>query len=244
MKRGIVISWFRLLLIQASWSYSRMIGVGVAFSSEPLLRDLPGGVQGQRYRKALVRSASYFNGHPYLIGLAVGALARTEHEGVPPEQIGRLRSALAGPLGSVGDKMVWTGTLPSASAVGLVLAVTLSPMVGVVGFLVLHNIVNIGLRVWALSAGWRGGMQVAKFLGGAAIKLCLKVAGPMAACAVGLALPLAGAWLARGLDMKALLGVGIVATVGIVFARSLWPTLGGLRFGLGGVALAVLAGWL
>lgn len=244
MKRGIVSSWFRLLLIQGSWSYDRMIGVGVAFSSEPLLRDLPGGVQGQRYREALARAAGYFNGHPYLIGLAVGALARTEHEGVPPERTGRLRSALAGPLGSVGDKMVWAGTLPSAAAVGLVLAVTLSPVVGIVGFLVLHNVVNIGLRVWALSAGWRGGMQVGKFLGGDVIKLCLKVAGPMAAFAVGLALPLVGAWLARGLDTKALLGVGIIAAVGIVFARSLWPTLGGLRFALGGVVLAALAGWL
>ncbi len=244
MKRGIVSSWFRLLLIQASWNYDRMIGVGVAFSSEPLLRDLPGGVQGRQYRNALVRAAKYFNGHPYLIGLAVGALARTEHEGVPPEQMGRLRSALTGPLGSVGDKMVWAGTLPSASAVGLLLAVTLSPMVGVVGFLVLHNIVNLGLRVWALSAGWRGGMQVAKFLGGRVIKLCLMVVGPVAAFAVGLALPLVGAWLARGLDMNALLGVGIIAAVGIVFARSVWPTLGGLRFALGAVALAVLAGWL
>jgi hypothetical protein len=117
-------------------------------------------------------------------------------------------------------------------------------MVGVVGFLVLHNIVNLGLRVWALSAGWRGGMQVAKFLGGRVIKLCLMVVGPVAAFAVGLALPLVGAWLARGLDMNALLGVGIIAAVGIVFARSVWPTLGGLRFALGAVALAVLAGWL
>lgn len=216
----------------------------MAFASEPLLRDLPGGVQGEQYRRALARAASYFNGHPYLIGLAVGALARIEHEGVPPQQMGRLRSALTGPLGSLGDKLVWAGSLPSAAAVGLVLAVTLSPILGVLGFLVLHNTVNIGLRIWALSAGWRGGMQVAKFLGGDAVKLCLRVAGPVAAFAVGLALPLVGAWLARGLDAKALLGVGMVAVVGILFARSVWPTLGGLRFALGGVALAVLAGWL
>jgi len=221
-----------------------MIGVGVAFASEPLLRDLPGGVQGQQYRQAVARAAKYFNGHPYLIGLAVGALARTEHEGVPPEQMGRLRSALTGPLGSIGDKMVWAGTLPSASAVGLLLAVMVSPIVGVVGFLVLHNTVNVGLRIWALSAGWRGGMQVAKFLGGKTIKLWLKLAGPMAAFAVGLVLPLVGAWLTRGLDARALLGVGIIAAVGILFARSVWPTLGGLRFALGGVVLAALAGWL
>lgn len=216
----------------------------MAFASEPLLRDLPGGVQGQQYRQAVARAAKYFNGHPYLIGLAVGALARTEHEGVPPEQMGRLRSALTGPLGSIGDKMVWAGTLPSASAVGLLLAVMVSPIVGVVGFLVLHNTVNVGLRIWALSAGWRGGMQVAKFLGGKTIKLWLKLAGPMAAFAVGLVLPLVGAWLTRGLDARALLGVGIIAAVGILFARSVWPTLGGLRFALGGVVLAALAGWL
>lgn len=244
MKRGIVSAWLRLLLIQASWNYERLVGVGVAFSSEPLLRDLPGGTTGERYAAALARASAYFNGHPYLIGLAVGSLSRAEHEGVPPEHIGRLRTALGGPLGSVGDKIVWAGALPVASAAGLILAVTVSPFTGVIAFLALYNAANIALRVWALRAGWNGGVDVARCLGGSAIKLSLRLAGAAAAFAVGLALPLVGEWLTRGLDADALLGVALVASVGIAFGRSVWPTLGALRFALGLALLVLAVGWL
>ncbi len=244
MKKGMISAWLRLLTVQASWNYIRLIGIGIAFSSEPLLRDLPGGVGGERYNAALARAAKYFNGHPFLIGLAAGALARAEHDGAPAEQAGRLRTAIAGPLGSVGDKIVWAGALPVSSAIGLILAVLVSPVIGVSVFLLMHNAVNSTLRTWALRTGWKGGMHVGKELGGRALKLSMRVAGPVAALATGLALPLVGAWLTRGLDSNALLGVALVATVGIAFARWIWPTLGALRFGLGVVVVAIVAGWL
>jgi len=237
-------AWIRLLTVQASWNYVRLVGVGLAFSSEPLLRDLPGGVGGDRYRDALKRAARHFNGHPYLIGLAAGALARAEHDDVPEGLTGRLRTAIAGPLGSVGDKIVWAGALPVASAVGLILAVLIAPLAGVAAFLLLYNAANCALRIWALGTGWKGGMNVGKELGGRALKLSMRIAGPLAALASGLALPLVGAWLARGLDPNALLGVSLIASLGIVFARWLWPTLGALRFGLSVVALAIIVGWL
>jgi hypothetical protein len=72
----------------------------------------------------------------------------------------------------------------------------------------------------------------------------MRLASPVAAFALGVALPLVGAWLTRGLDADALLGVGVVAAVGIAFARWIWPTLGAIRFGIGAVLLAVIAGWL
>src|SRR3989442_3128679 len=68
-----------------------MLGVGVGVAEEPLLRDLADG----KYRPAVARGAHFFNAHPYLAGLAVGAAARAEHDGASPEQIERLRTALA-----------------------------------------------------------------------------------------------------------------------------------------------------
>ncbi|UCG86581.1 MAG: PTS system mannose/fructose/sorbose family transporter subunit IID [Gemmatimonadota bacterium] len=244
MKQGMVRSWLRSLLLQASWNYERMIGIGLAFTTEPLLRDLPGGVEGERYRAALARATQQFNGHPYLIGLAAGALARVEHEALPEEQVKRLRTALAGPLGSVGDKMVWAGLLPVASALGMVLAVWVSPTAAVLGFLVLYNAVHFVLRGWALYSGWNGGLRVGQRLGARLIKLGLRLAGPLAALTVGFALPVVGAWLVRHLDAQELVGAGLIAGVGVVFARWVWPTLGGNRFGLAAVAVALLLGWL
>ena len=84
-------SLLRLFTVQGSWNYERMQGVGMGVAEEPLLRDLRVAGNGAAYRAAVARGAHFFNAHPYLCGLAVGAAARAEHEGVPPEQVERLR---------------------------------------------------------------------------------------------------------------------------------------------------------
>jgi PTS system mannose-specific IID component len=93
--RGLWRAWLGTLLIQASWNYDRMVGLGSAFASIPLLRDLP----KERYRAAMERATQFFNAHPYMAGMEVGAVARAEHDGVPGDQIRRMRHALVGPLG-------------------------------------------------------------------------------------------------------------------------------------------------
>jgi len=104
--------YFRLLALQGSWNYETLNGTGVGFAMEPALRLLPGGVDSEAYRRALARESRYFNAHPYLASIAVGALTRAELDGVDPVRIERFRTALAGPLGSVGDRLVWASWLP------------------------------------------------------------------------------------------------------------------------------------
>src|SRR5207237_198045 len=113
-------SLLRLFTVQGSWNYERLQGIGVGVAEEPLLRDLRAAGNGAVYRAAVARGAHFFNAHPYLCGLAVGAAARAEHEGATPDQIERLRSALCGPLGSLGDRLVWAGWLPVTSGLALI----------------------------------------------------------------------------------------------------------------------------
>ena len=112
------------------------------------------------------------------------------------------------------------------------------------GFLILYNSVHLALRFWGLPAGWSAGIQVSRRLGAPAIKQGLRIAGPLAALAVGFALPIVAAWLVRHLDGNELIGAGLILGIGVVFARWIWPTLGGNRFGLAAVALALLLGAL
>jgi PTS system mannose-specific IID component len=156
----------------------------------------------------------------------------------------RFRTALAGPLGSVGDKLVWAGSLPVAAAIGLILAVVASPVVAVIVLLVSHNTVNVSLRVWALRAGWYGGVNVAGRLGVPALQWGLSVAGPATALALGVMLPIVTAWLVGDFEPGAVSAAGLVAGVGLLLARWFWPTLGGIRYGLILVILAALAGWI
>src|SRR5260370_34172589 len=97
-----------------------MQGIGVGVAEEPLLRDLGAGGNGAAYRAAVARGAQFFNAHPYLCGLAVGAAARAEHDGLPPAQVARLRAALCGPLGALGDRLVRAGGPPVTSAPALI----------------------------------------------------------------------------------------------------------------------------
>jgi PTS system mannose-specific IID component len=94
----------RLFAIQGVWNYETMIGNGIAFALEPALKRLPGGRKGEPYRKAMARHSGYFNAHPYLASVAVGALARAELDGVPEAQIERFRVAGRGPS-TVGDRL-------------------------------------------------------------------------------------------------------------------------------------------
>jgi PTS system mannose-specific IID component len=182
----------RSLAIQGSWNYEILVGNGVGFCVEPALRRLPGGIDGPAYRQALARQSVYFNAHPYLAALAIGALARAEVDEVSPTRIERFRTALCGPLGSVGDRLVWAAWLPACSLLALMLfGLGGSPLGVAAGFLVLYNIGHLGLRDWGLRAGWRYGLRVASALGHPVLQHGPRYIGRVAAVLAGLALPLA-----------------------------------------------------
>jgi len=237
-------SLLRLFTVQGSWNYERMQGVGMGVAEEPLLRDLRVAGNGAVYRAAVARGAHFFNAHPYLCGLAVGAAARAEHEGVPPEQVERLRTALCGPLGSLGDRLVWAGWLPFTSGLALIGVALGLGLPAVLGFLVLFNAGHVALRWWALRAGWTHGVRVAVALRQPLLQRATVVSGPAMAFVVGAALPLAAQYLSRGFVGWSRGALAGVAAGGFALLWTLRARLTGVRLGLALLALATLAGWL
>jgi PTS system mannose-specific IID component len=191
--------FLRLLAIQGAWNYETLLGNGIGFCVEPALRHLPGGVHGAAFKEAMARESAYFNAHPYLAAVAVGALARAELSGVPAERIERFRTALAGPLGSVGDRLVWAGWLPFTSLVSLAaFGLGARPMLVIGLFLVLYNAGHFALRIWGLRVGWTRGLAVAPALGNPLLRGGPAHVGRAAAAAAGVALPLAAARVLEG----------------------------------------------
>jgi PTS system mannose-specific IID component len=200
----------RLLAIQGSWNYETLIGNGIGFCVEPVLRSLPGGVHGHAFKTAMARESTYFNAHPYLASVAVGALARAELSGVPPERIERFRTALCGPLGSVGDQLVWAGWLPFCSLLALIgFGLGARPLVVILGFLVLYNAGHLALRVWGLHVGWTRGLGVAAALGNPVLRRGPAHVARAAAAAAGIAIPLTAGRVVNG--GSALLGLVLAA---------------------------------
>lgn len=191
----------RLFAVQGSWNYELMLGPGIGFCVEPALRELPGGVDGTAYHEALARQTRYFNAHPYLAAVAIGALIRAEFDGQPAPQIERFRNAMCGPLGSLGDRLVWAGWLPFCSLVALLaFGLGAGPLAVVVLFLVLYNVGHIALRAWGVSTGWRSGLHVAAALGTPLLRRGPQYLARAVLFLAGAALPLA---IARVLGERA-----------------------------------------
>lgn len=224
---GFAVTTARLFGIQSAFSYDRMLGIGFGHAIEPLLRPLRTRGDGSRYREALARHSRFFNAHPYLTSVAIGAAARAEIEGESAERIERLRSALCGPLGALGDRLVWVGWLPACAGLGLVLVSLGAGGWAVAAFLALFNVVHVALRIWGLRAGWMVGVRVCVALAHPMLKRALAVVGPAAALAVGAALPMVLGW-----------GVRLGAAGGPAWGHRAAAAAGALGF----VALARLVG--
>ncbi|PYO93815.1 MAG: hypothetical protein DMD62_08230 [Gemmatimonadetes bacterium] len=230
----------RLFAVQGSYNYERMLGVGVGVAEEPLLRDL----DATRYGPAVARGGHFFNAHPYLAGLAIGAAARAEHDGASPDQIERLREALCGPLGSLGDRLVWAGWLPFLSGLTMAAIALGAGWIAVAAFLCVYNIGHVALRWWALKAGWTHGTRVSVALHHPMLQKAGAVLGPAMAFAVGAALPLTAAFLSGPFDAWARIALAIVAALSFILLRLRGDRVNGLRLSLAVAALALVAGVL
>lgn len=232
---------WRLMAVQASYTYERMAGIGVGHACAPLLRDVFATRTVRERRDAVARSADFFNSHPYLASVAVGAEVRAEQDGVPGQVITRLRTALSGPLGSLGDQLIWAGWVPALVAIGLVAA----PHAGiwaVVAIVVVHNVLRFLLTSWGLDLGLREGLGVGAALQRSWLPRGAEEAQRAAAFAVGLAVPIVVARVVAAASETERLVTVAVGIAGV--ALSAWPAarvrVTGLRCGLVLMAVALV----
>lgn len=206
-------SFVRSFLVQSSWNYHTMLGSGFAFAILPVLRSLFGDDRA-RFDAAIQRHLEHFNAHPYLADLALGAVIRMEADGEDEDTVRRFKKAVRGPLGSVGDSLVWASWLPAVSLAALTSVWLGAPTwVAVALFLGLYNAGHLALRIWAFRTGLEEGRDVPRHFAAARL----------------------GAWTERlRLVGSALLGL-VVGTVligqgGLADTGHLWSGLAAVAF--------------
>lgn len=222
---GAVRSAVRLLIVQASWTYERLQGVGVGFAALPLLEPLE--TDPTRYRAAVARAAEYFNAHPYLAGIAVGASVRAELDGVNGATIQRLKTALAGPLGSLGDQLFWIGVVPATMGAMLIAVALGAALNAVLVGLGLYLISRLAVTVWGLRLGLRSGLGVATALKQSGLADQVRRVGLVAGFIVGAALPIATRWFATPMTRSAVMvavAIGLVGGMAAALAKFRVPT--------------------
>ncbi len=233
---------FRLLAVQAAWTYERMGGIGVGYASAPLLDERLHDRDAIGRRDAAIRSAAFFNSHPYLAGVAVGATVRAEEQGMPGAAVLRLRTALSGPLGALGDQLIWAGEVPAV--IGLALAA--APWCGawvVLAAVVVHNVFRLAVTGWGLDLGLREGLQVGRALDQSWLPRGADRAQRAAAFSIGLAVPIVTVALLGGMARAVIVATlaAVVLATALTLAARTRAHASALRMGLGLVTLAIIA---
>lgn len=231
----------RLLAVQGSWSYERMTGTGVGYAALPLIEEAVATGKVTDERSAVARASDYFNSHPYLASVAVGATMKAELDGVPAEGIRRLRAALSGPLGAIGDQLFWAGLVPIVAAAGLLLVPWLGwwpPIILVAGY----NAIRWWLGQWGLRVGLRDGVKVGATLRDSRLPAAAALAQDVALVAVGAAVPVALWWMSGHLAGRVpAMAVAAALGVALVMIPATRTRVNGLRFGLLLVLIVLLA---
>jgi len=182
-------AFLRSFTIQGSWNYRSLIGSGFAFAMLPLLRVLYQH-DPDRLREAVRRHADLFNSHPYLAPLALGAVAVLEAE-EPPEVVTRFKAAVRGSLGTLGDRLVWSGWRPVCALTALTIAALGGPWWLAIGvYLLLYNAGHLALRIYAFQLGYHHGRGVGEELRRSPLHRAHNVLDVAGAALVGFLLPL------------------------------------------------------
>jgi len=151
----------RSFFVQAGWNYERMIAFGFTWILLPLVKKLyPTKEERKRFIK---RHLSTFNANPYLANYAVGAVAKLEEMGTSEEEISKFKNSLRGPLGALGDNLVWMNLRPALLILGMILA-SISGILGILVFWFLYNIHQVHLRARGFFKGYTLGLGVASDL--------------------------------------------------------------------------------
>jgi PTS system mannose-specific IID component len=190
LSRQVRLSVFlRSFLIQGSWNYRTLIGSGFCFALLPVLRTLYGDDR-DKLEEAIARHSRVFNSHPYLAPLALGAVATLEAQGEAAEGVDRFKNAVRGSLGTLGDRLVWTGWRPVTLLVALAFLLLGAPWwAGVLGYLLVYNTGHLLLRGWAFKIGSHEPRRVAERLRHPAVERLQRWLTLLGAFLVGLVLP-------------------------------------------------------
>ena len=154
------LAW-RLLLLQVPLNFRTMQGGGYLFALWPWLKK--GDHRSQRVQAA----SGFLNAHPVMAAFALGALRkRLEVSGAETqaEELAEWKQSLCGPLGMIGDALIWDRWKPIVFTSGaLVLSWIATPIVWLTLALICLIVYNAPLayaRIWGIREGYRLGTAV------------------------------------------------------------------------------------
>jgi mannose/fructose/N-acetylgalactosamine-specific phosphotransferase system component IID len=177
--------YVRSFFAQTGWTYDRMLALGFVWILIPVAKKLCSSAKEQK--DFLKRHLASFNANPYLAGYAVGAVTRLEEDKAHGEQICRFKDSLRGPLGALGDSLIWHNFRPALLILGLILTVQFG-IYGAVCVWIVFNVYQIYLRARGTVKGYSLGFRVSSDLSRGHLQNMTKWSGRMGAGFLGILL--------------------------------------------------------
>ncbi|EOW4468930.1 TPA: PTS mannose/fructose/sorbose transporter family subunit IID [Escherichia coli] len=164
------VAW-RSMLLQASFNYERMQASGWLYGLLPALKKIH--TNKRDLARAMKGHMGFFNTHPFLVTFVIGIILAMERSKQDVNSIQSTKIAVGAPLGGIGDAMFWLTLLPICGGIGdAMFWLTLLPICGGIGaslalqgsilgavvFIVLFNVVHLGLRFGLAHYAYRMGV--------------------------------------------------------------------------------------
>ncbi len=152
---------FKSFLIQGSWNFQSMLGLGFCYCLIPVLNRL---YCDERDRQAFLRRhIEFFNAHPYFITWSLGAVSKLEEEAKHKkwknhQPINLFKNRTVGVLGVIGDRLFWNGFKPAAAAMAVTIG--LFSWLAIPLFLIVYNIPHLYVRMKGLNLGYQKGFDI------------------------------------------------------------------------------------
>jgi mannose/fructose/N-acetylgalactosamine-specific phosphotransferase system component IID len=173
MKKFLV--FFRVFLrsffIQSGWNYKSLLSIGFCFALLPVAKTLyRNDISG--YNQFVKRHLGFFNSHPFFASFALGSAIRLEQELAAGKgdvaQIDKLKNAMIGPLGALGDQIFWAVVKPATFSLGVlgffILENTTARLIFLLILGILYNVPHLYVRIKGLIQGYKEGFLICKFL--------------------------------------------------------------------------------
>ena len=105
------------------------------------------------------------------------------------EKIARFKNALIGPLGAIGDQLVWATIKPTSVLIGLIGVVFIVDVQAKIYFifllLIIYNIPHIYIRLFGIFKGYNKGFEVSQVLNAKNYEMMRDIYGILGTVALG-----------------------------------------------------------
>lgn len=148
-------------MLQASFNYERMQAAGWLWSILPGLRKIH--TNDEDLSISMAHNLEFFNTHTYTVTFVMGIVLSLEQQKADINTIRSVRVAAMGPLGGIGDALIWFTLMPITAGITASMAMEGNLMGPILYFIIVFG-VQMALRYWLLNWAYSLGTSAVSIL--------------------------------------------------------------------------------